>query len=157
MGLGQGDGLMHAIFGIDPGLHVGVLRFELETSKVEMDVCEGLEATGTWLEDRLDVGDICATERFNNTSGSARRTFQPEALEVIGMVRWQAFKVNGVYLLQPIAEAKKVATTDVLKALGWWRKGDPDHVRRAAAQAGFALFRLRPELFERLAGPGVVM
>lgn len=148
---------MHAIFGIDPGEHVGVLRFELLTHKVEMDVCEGLEKAGSWLEDRLDVGDICATERYTATSGSVRRTFQPETLEVIGMVRWQVFKVRGVYLLQTAAEAKKVAPNDVLRALGWWRKGDPDHVRRAAAQAAFALFRLRPEMFETLVGPGVVV
>jgi hypothetical protein len=148
---------MHAIFGIDPGKHVGVLRYELETRKVEMGVCEGLEAAGTWLERRLKPGDVCSVERYNATSGSVRRTFQPEVLEVIGTVRWLAYKAGATYLIESAAEAKKIATTDVLKALGWWRTGDPDHVRRAAAQGAFALFRTRPELFEELAGPGVVM
>lgn len=148
---------MHAIFGIDPGVHVGLLRYHLMSGQVEMTVMEGLENAGRWLEDRLDVGDISATERYTATSGSVRRTFQPETLEVIGMVRWLSYKTAGVYLLQTAAEAKKVASNDVLKALGWWRAGDPDHVRRAAAQGAFALFRTNPALFEKLAGPGIVL
>lgn len=147
---------MRAIFGIDPGVHVGLVRYELLTGKIEMTVCEGLEKAGCWLEDRVDVGDVLATERYNATSGSTRRTFQPETLEVIGMVRWLAYKTTGVFLLQTAAEAKKAAPNDVLQTFGWWRKGDPDHVRRAAAQAAYALFRLRPETFEKMAGPGIV-
>lgn len=148
---------MLAIIGVDPGAAVGVLRFELATGRVEMDVCDGQLSAGRWVEQRLTQGVICAVERYNDTSGAARRTFQPETLEVIGTMRWLAFKAQATCVLQPAAEAKKVATNEVLKALGWWRKGDPDHVRRAAAQAAFALFRLRPEMFQKLAGTEVVL
>lgn len=147
---------MRSIFGVDPGLHVGLLRFEVATRRVEMTALAPLSGTG-WVEDRLEPGDVLATELFTPGSGTARRTRQNDALEVVGMMRWLAHKQAATFVLQSVSDATKVAPSSVLKALGWWRRGDPDHVRRAAAQAVLALHKLHPELLEELAGPGVTV
>lgn len=147
---------MKAIFGVDPGLAVGTLRFDLITQGVEMAALPPLEAVD-WVWERLVPGDVLAVERFTPNAGSARRTRQNDALEVVGALRWAAHRTSASFVLQGVSDAVRVAPNDVLRALGWWRRGDPDHVRRAAAQAAYALFRLDPKLFERLAGPGVTV
>ena len=150
------DQQVKSIFGVDPGLHVGLLCVPLSTFRVEMLTLPPVEAA-YWVEDRLEPGDVLATERFTASAGSARYTRQNDALEVVGMMRLLAHKYAATFVLQTVSDAVKVAPADVIKALGWWRRGDPDHVRRAAAQAAYALFRLRPEEFENRTRPGVVM
>lgn len=147
---------MRSVFGVDPGLAVGLLRFEPDTGFVEMTTLPPLEAAD-WVSRRVRAGDLVATERFTPGAGTARRTRQNDALEVIGMLRWIAYRSNATLLLQSVSDAVKVAPNDVLRALNWWRRGDPDHVRRAAAQAAYALHQTRPELLEKLVGPGTIV
>lgn len=147
---------MRSIFGVDPGLHVGLLHFRVDTGAVEMLTHTPLDAA-TWLEKRAREGDVVATERYTQTSGSSRRTRQNDALEVIGMCRFVTYRAGAIFVLQGVSEAKKIATPDVIKSFGWWRRGDPDHIRRAAAQAAFAYFQLDPEDFERRTRPGTVV
>lgn len=145
---------MRSIFGADPGLHVGLLHYRFDTGVVEMVTLPPLEAAD-WVERRLTSGDIIGCERF--TQGRQAKTNQNDALEVTGMLRYLAHRKLASLVVQGAAEATKVAPTPVLRALGMWRRGDPDHVRRAAAQAAYVLFRLRPDEFERRTGPGTVV
>lgn len=145
---------MRAIFGVDPGLHVGLLWYRLDTDAVEMLTLKPLEAAD-WVQDRLQPGDIIGCERF--TQGRTAKTNQNDALEVTGMLRLLAHRHAATFIVQGVSDATKVATPDVIKALGWWRRGDPDHVRRAAAQAAYVWFRLDPGGFEKRTGPGTVV
>lgn len=145
---------MRSIFGVDPGLHVGVLWYRFDTLAVEMLTLPPLEAAD-WIEKRLHSGDIIGCERF--TQGRTAKTNQNDALEVTGMLRYLAHRKLASFVIQGASDATKVAPTEVIKALGWWRRGDPDHIRRAAAQAAYVLFRLRPDEFERRTGPGIVV
>ncbi len=147
---------MRSIFGVDPGLHVGLLHFRLDTRFVEMLELGPLEAAD-WLHARVRGGDFIAVERYTQTAGSAKRTRQNDAIEVIGMCRWIAHRNLAVILEQGASEAKKVAPPDILKALGWWSAGDPDHIRRAAAQAAHAYAQADPVSFEELTRPGTVV
>lgn len=145
---------MRSIFGVDPGLHVGLLHYRFDTGAVEMLTLPPLDAV-EWVERRFTSGDMIGCERF--TQGRTAKTNQGDALEVTGMLRYVAHRKLGALLVQGASDATKVAPTTVLRALGWWRRGDPDHIRRAAAQAAFVLFRLRPDEFERRTGPGTVI
>lgn len=145
---------MRAIFGVDPGLHVGLLWFRLDTGHVELETLPPLTA-GEWVERRLNSGDIIGCERY--TQSNRTKTNQGDALEVTGMLRWIAFKQRATLIVQGAAAATKIAPTDVIKALGWWRRGDPDHVRRAAAQAALVYAQTWPDDFERRTGPGIVV
>lgn len=145
---------MRSIFGIDPGKHVGLVRFTLDFTQVELTTLDPA-AAGHWLEDRVVPGDIGSAERF--TIGGRRKTSQTDALEVIGMCRWIFAKHLATFLINGAADASKTGTRDVLQALGLWRPGDPDHVRRAAAQAAFVFAQSWPDAFERHTGPGIVV
>lgn len=145
---------MRSIFGVDPGLHVGLLHYRFESHDVEMLTLPPLEAAD-WVERRLTSGDLIGCERY--TQGRTAKTNQNDALETTGMLRYLAHRKLASFVIQGASEATKVAPRDVLQALGWWRRGDPDHIRRAAAQAAYVLFRVRPDEFERRTGPGTVV
>ncbi len=145
---------MRAIFGVDPGLHVGLLWFRIDTGHVELAKLGPLDAAN-WVDSRLREGDVIGCERF--TQGRKAKTNQNDALEVIGMLRLVAHRKRASFVLQGAADATKAASNDVLRALGWWRRGDPDHVRRAAAQAAYVWLKLDPNEFERRTGPGIVV
>lgn len=145
---------MRAIFGVDPGLHVGLLWYRFDTGQVEL-VEEGPVGAALWIRERVRAGDIISCERF--TIGGRRKTSQTDALEVIGMCRLVATLALATFVLNGAADASKTGTPDVLKALGWWRPGDADHVRRAAAQAAYVYAQSWPDDFERRTGPGIVV
>lgn len=147
---------MRSIFGVDPGLHCGLLHYRLDTGAVEMMELGPLDAAD-WLASHVTSGDFVAVERYTPRGSTGRMTRQNDALEVIGMCRHVAHRVGAVFLLQGVSDAQKTGTSDVLKALGWWRKGDPDHIRRAAAQAALAYAQSHPDDFERRTGPGTVI
>jgi hypothetical protein len=145
---------MRAIFGVDPGLHVGLLWFRLDTGEMALGEAPPLGAAA-WITQRVREGDIISCERF--TQNTRVKTGQNDALEVIGMCRLVAFRARATFLLNGASDATKVAPKEVLRALGWWRRGDADHVRRAAAQAALVYAQTWPDEFERRTGPGIVI
>lgn len=150
----MGPGTVRGIFGVDPGLHVGLLWFRLDTLNVEQTVLPPFEAAD-WVERKLLAGDVIGAERF--TQGRRAKTDQGDALEVIGMMKLIAFRRGASLTIQGASDATKVAPNDVIRALGWWRRGDPDHVRRAATQAAYVWFRMDPDSFEKRTRPGIVV
>lgn len=145
---------MRSIFGVDPGLHVGLLQYDFEADRSELHVAEPLEAA-RWLRRKIRPGDIISCERF--IQGRTAKTNQNDALEVTGMCRLVAADAGAIFMITGAGDATKIAPTEVLRALGWWRRGDPDHVRRAAAQAAYVWLRTDPDGFERRTGPGIVV
>src|SRR5688500_16466409 len=78
-----------------------------------------------WVEDRVQSGDFISVERYTQSSGSAKRTRQNDAIEVIGMIRRVAHHHRAVFMLNGVSDALKIAPSEVLRALGWWRREAP--------------------------------
>jgi len=60
------------------------------------------------------------------------RSFQPAALESIGAARYLCWRYNVPFTLQSPAEAKRFATNDKLKVLGWRNPTKGGHADDAA-------------------------
>lgn len=83
---------------------------------------------------------------------SQKMTSQPDALEVIGTLRYLARKYGAAFALQSRSERLKVAMVD-LKRIGWWVPG-LEHAQQAAKHALVYVSRhgLDDELVKRSLG-----
>lgn len=55
------------------------------------------------------------------------RTWQPDALEVIGAIRYACYKYGHPFELQTPAQAKQFATDAKLRKIGWHRSTEGGH------------------------------
>jgi hypothetical protein len=81
-----------------------------------MVVLHWLEQIAVQLKEDLFV----ACERFILGTGGAPKTFQPDALEVIGGARYISWKWGCVFALQDVSAAKKMVPNPTLRALGMY-------------------------------------
>jgi len=145
------------VLGVDPGLHCGMA--ELRDGKIRTWETAPLDAAShaSYLARRsrtTKVPLIIAVERFTIT-GNRRRTAQPDALEVIGMLRFIAHTYTVQLYITGASDAQRVGNSNVLRALGWWTPG-VDHLNQAAAQVAYTLARVAPKAFLDLVGPGMI-
>ena len=153
------------VIGVDPGLASGI--FELLLSDV-IENGESVFTTWTYVYPPLDACDLIenrakrfgshlhvACERYTITHATGRKTFQPDALEIIGTLRWICRKWQSSFELQGAADTKKIGNPALLRRIGWHTAG-PDHVDRAAAQVLTYLAKHLPQEFLRVTAGGRV-
>lgn len=147
------------VVGVDPGKTCGVAVFDLATSRLSVSLLAPLDACDAVdrLVESAAAASLVACEPYVFTTSTARKTFQPDALEVLGTLRWICRR-HGVRFdeTQSPASAAKIANRDLLRRIGWHRPG-PDHQDRAAAQVLTALARLFPDHFLGVTRPGSVV
>ena len=103
--------------------------------------------------DHSELNIVC--ERFTTGGGASKKTRQSSALEVIGAVGAMVDELNTphkiiTFGLQPVAEAKKLGTTETLKRIDWWNATRDGHANDAARHILFGLLRMYPEELERV-------
>lgn len=98
-----------------------------------------------WVDDllRVDGLDLMVVEAYRITAETARKSAQHWSLELIGALRWLAYRHGVEFVLQTPAEAKSLIPDARLRDLGFWFSGKEDHCRDAARHAAFALARKR--------------
>lgn len=147
------------IIGIDPGLMTGMSTWigglELE-STVQWDaktvvahVWHTIEAFGL----RRSIHVVC--ERYDITPQTARMSRQYDALHVIGALRFKCeifndrTNTNVVFVQYGRSDAKKFASDDRLRSVGWHRPGN-DHANDASRQVMMHLGTVQPEVLKQL-------
>lgn len=122
------------VFSFDPGKMTGWALCNTATMAVDCGeddfdlYCERVEHWFGHYGEQLDV----VGERYTITAATAKKTQQPWSLEVIGVTKYLAHKFGcGTVTLQAPADAKKFATNDRLRAMGWWVPGTAGHDKDA--------------------------
>jgi len=98
-------------------------------------------------------GFIVASQRYTLSTTGRPMTQQLDAVETNGALRFivcDSPRLNHEFLLLPQAEAKKIGSHRVLKALGWWKSTPDGHANDAARQVLLALLMRHPSWYERL-------
>jgi hypothetical protein len=115
------------IFGVDPGKTTGLawLEFPCNDHVPEARQLEAMSAVAE-VERRLTalkgVEVVVACESFVPRPGV--RSWQPDALEVIGALRYLCAKHDVEFLTQSPADAKSFSTNAKLDRLGWRKHSD---------------------------------
>lgn len=137
--------------GFDPGAVTGMSWTALEGDELLHTTQQPLPAC-TYIYDVIDMfvtqGRRLIVSGEAYTMGSSVRSHQPDALYILGAVKWMIHKFfPGVELrITGAAEASHVGNIETLKAAGWWIKGDPDqHRNRASAQVAHAMMMTEPK------------
>jgi len=145
------------IIGIDPGKVTGVAKHFTDSKNISHHKFEDKMALYEFVlsaitrTHELRMGVVLAVERY--TMGNTTRSAQPDALEIIGVMRWFAHHEGANFMLQGAADASKVGSRLNLIRAGWWVPGDPDqHRNKASAQVAYALMRRYPHLWLTLIG-----
>jgi hypothetical protein len=137
------------VLAVDPGKTSGVALLRKndqtlggEPSLVWSDELEWpqvgtrIEATLTSLYGKVDV----VVERFTINKSTVAKTQAPWSLEIIGVIRWLAWKSNaGEIHLQEPGSTLRFVTNERIKALGMWHKGGAGHAMDAIRHAVFYL------------------
>jgi hypothetical protein len=152
--------------GFDPGAVTGIAWTSLDkdlnllygrAAPTAMNACDTIHQIIGWyahLEDDPPIRIIVSGEAY--TMGSSVRTHQPDALYILGAVRWMIHKFfpSVEFRITGAAEASHVGNIKTLKAAGWWIKADPDqHRNRAAAQVAHAMMMTEPRRWYDLINP----
>ena len=130
---------------IDPGLTTGLAWFDtrsevFDSTEVQgrYDLYDHLEVT--WFE--LNAPSAVIIERWDVRKNTHQLTNQDDVRYIIGWVDGQCHRCRVPYHEQRPAEAKKFATDDKLKALGWY-KGGFGHADDAARHLLVFLAKIR--------------
>lgn len=120
---------------VDPGKLSGIAFAEFANGAAEpgslqaweMAPLETVKHVDNWLGGK--GLSIVACESFTPRAGI--RTWQPDALEIIGALRYVCHLHNTVFVLQSPANAKSFSTAAKLKKLGWWFPTEGGHANDA--------------------------
>jgi hypothetical protein len=133
------------VLGIDPGGTTGLAWVNATDECVEVlgwsqiDVRDdtGLAAFGDLMETLMDVNDVVAIERFFISPRTLTQTRQPDALYIIGLVKYLCLKLGPKFVMQSASDAKNIWTDDRLKANidSGFLVGSPKKVKRHAIDA----------------------
>ena len=158
------------IIGVDPGTSMGILALKLHNTYAERIhfLQTDVSTAVNWLESTLRASDespesiLIACERYTVTPETGKRTQQPTALQAIGSVKIFAERFNARLVMQPPADAKKLATNEMLKRLDFYTTPkevnlpDANDVNDAGRHATLALARFKASIFDAmLANSGV--
>lgn len=146
------------VLGIDPGKTTGVFAVHIDQGVQRWQLGHDLYPNHgsdiySWVRREIDLHDewiLIAVERFVITAATAKRSRQPEAIEVLGSLRDQVADLEHVSLVtQTSSEAKRFVADDMLKELGWYAKGQK-HANDAARHVLLALARHEPLWYNQL-------
>ena len=119
---------MTTIIAVDPGNMTGLAvgRFTStgppQHESLELEPMKALD----WVSDRLREGaSLAAYETFKPRKGVY--TWQPEALYVIGAVRYLCYLSDTPCIGQEPADAKRFSTNRKLEVLGWRNPSEGGH------------------------------
>jgi predicted RNase H-like nuclease (RuvC/YqgF family) len=127
------------ILGVDPGMHTGAVMLDLPrmlvTFSVEMSVEDFFDSA------RLLVGqaNIVAVEQFTISMRTLQMTRQPDALHIIGILRFLCHERSTPMLTQLVADAKASFSDETLRDLHVWSSSN--HIRDATRHALLAARR----------------
>lgn len=132
---------MHVV-AVDPGRVSGIASL---TFPWRRDI-----APATWEMKRFEtesfVGflnpDVIVVESFVPRPGV--RTWQPDAIEIIGALRYMAWNHDKEFVEQTPADAKGFVTNEKLKTIGWYAPSKDNHKSDAARH--LFLYAVRKEL-----------
>jgi hypothetical protein len=135
------------ILGVDPGKMTGFFHIAWPERWAEVPTNR---VTATLREyHRLGIA-LIACEKFVLRPGKRAMTAQPDALEVMGVVRsFAADHDIPVEWCQPGA-AKKMISNPRLRVAGWYVSTPDMHASDAARQAGRALAVHQPDVFAKV-------
>jgi hypothetical protein len=149
------------IMGIDPGGTSGVAIIEVpwdETRYIPEPTAHVMDTqiVSSWGPDNESVGrqisriirdyqpDLIAVEQFTITQRTVRHTRQPDALWIIGGVRFLADIAGIPVHLQPSSLAKTTWDADRLTTTGWAKVVKQKHARDALRHALTACVTWKP-------------
>jgi hypothetical protein len=123
----------------DPGKTTGVAM--LDTSSDDPPVTWQLPAMEAvaMMDDFIDHECVVVCETFSPRPGV--RTWQPDALETIGALRYLTWTRGADFQLQTPAAAMSFATNDKLRRAGWWSPTTGGHVNDALRHMLLAVYR----------------
>lgn len=155
------------IAGLDPGNSTGlfvirvfpetlttvpVLTYQGEPNEAIKRLESLVRDAGLWQEKILIAG-----ERYTTTDRTGKRSAQPTPLRVLGAAEQLAYTYTNVeFTLQTPADAKKLASDQRLRDVGFWTlpravgRPDANDVNDAARHALLALLRYRASIFDAL-------
>lgn len=150
---------MTILVGVDPGNVTGISIwwdpdfFDSTDRPSPLDVAEVENSTMvTAVIRRMLDGhrpNIIMVERCKQ---NPRKTHQPAAGEVAGSVRSLAEELHVRCVYQSPSPAKKIAPTDLLKRLGFWRPSPDGHQNAATAHVLLGMATFMPVRFAQLIG-----
>lgn len=113
--------------------------------------CDWVAGTGAFHME----GSLWVVESFTITAQTARKSPQPEPMEVIGVLKFLARRAGVRYEAQGPGAAKNFVTDAQLRKIGLYKKGE-DHARDAIRHlvlgiCSFGVGQLREELLQSLA------
>jgi hypothetical protein len=144
------------IIGVDPGAMCGVAVFQWIGSHRYFQSYEKTPLeTIRFVRKKIDdmSGWVVASQRYTISSSGRPVSQQLDAIETNGALRFivlDSVRLHHEFMLLPQAEAKKIGTTKVLKALGWWQTTKDGHANDAARQVLLALLMKQPTWYEHL-------
>lgn len=142
------------VIGVDPGLKSGVAVFDSRRpADLELHTLD-FDATCAFVDSRLvdeSVPVDVVGERYT-IGGRRPLTNQPDALELLGVLRWLAFRHEVRHYRYGASDAQRVGGRDVLRRLGWYRPVRGDHLEKAANQVVVHLHSHYPRLLADMLG-----
>lgn len=149
------------VIGIDPGLATGLVSIAIDEEGNLSDV-EALEldqmGLGHYMETvygqwrTLGIRPTVVIESFTITAATAKNSPAPWSLENIGVVRYFCGKAGFDLVFQTPAQAKRLATDDILKASGLYFKGNgfKGHANDAARHVCYYLMTSKGMLHDAI-------
>jgi hypothetical protein len=106
------------------------------------------ERAATYLERANTTLVVC--ERFTIHPGTmtVSRGDTNWSIETIGVLRWACHRYGHPFELQGASDAKRFASNELLRQIGWWSRGD--HSRDATRHLCLALGRHAPAELDSL-------
>jgi hypothetical protein len=165
---GRGDGVPDPtwVFAVDPGKMTGWAWACLEPALLtpgadwRRSMITGQDTADEFLDMVADNGfcdprTLFVVESFTVTAHTARKSPQPEPMEVIGAVKFLARRGGSRLEMQTPSSAKRFATDTKLRQLGLWVPGQ-DHARDAIRHlilgiVSFTAGQAREEMIQSLA------
>jgi hypothetical protein len=136
---------MIRVVAVDPGKITGVAVGVFGTERhVEAHELAPMDAVG--MVDGLLSQGVAAVACESFTPRPGARTWQPDALDVIGALRWVCHVHNTRLLQQSPADAKSFSTNEKLARLGWRRPTKGGHADDALRH--LLLFAIRGDLID---------
>lgn len=125
----------HTVVAVDPGKTTGLAKAHFHDGDAravygftcdELPTWDAVDIVNRW----MDRVDLVVCESFTPRPGV--RTWQPDALESIGAIRYLCRRAGVPFELQSPADGKRFGTDEKLRAMGWHRPSPGGHRNDAA-------------------------
>ena len=146
------------IIGVDPGKTTGIAmwtRVSFTTMEVRQDEVEPYLEACLKMMDYTNVDVFIGVQRFAILPGTHKKTRQPAASEIVGVVRNLGEKYQVLVDVQSASTAARFKN-DTLRKLGWYTITRGGHANDAARHVCVTLLTYRPEEMARLLEDGTI-